>query len=200
MLELKRIYRERERQIKNRLKDFSLMKYRGDREVFAELCFCLLTPGSKAEKADEAIRKLTDNGLLFTGSQEEIAPYLRGVRFFRQKAERIVRARGFSLKELKGDVRSKRIWLVENVKGLGWKEASHFLRNIGEGEEIAIIDRHILKNLVEHGFLEGIPKTITKKRYLELEEIVRSFSKELGISMAELDLLLWSKETGKVFK
>jgi len=37
-------------------------------------------------------------------------------------------------------------WLVKNLTGLGYKEAGHFLRNIGSGK-IAILDRHILRNL-----------------------------------------------------
>jgi len=41
---------------------------------------------------------------------------------------------------------------------------------------------------------------LTKKRYLEIEEKVRRFSREIDIPMGELDLLLWSKETGWIFK
>ncbi len=89
---------------------------------------------------------------------------------------------------------------TENVNGLGYKEASHFLRNVGLGEEFAILDRHILRNLKDFGVLPEIPISLTKKRYLEIEEKVRRFSREIGIPMGELDLLLWSKETGWIFK
>lgn len=94
-----------------------------------------------------------------------------------------------------------REWLVKNVKGVGMKEASHFIRNIGfGGKELAILDRHILKNLKELKVIEKIPKKLTKKTYLEIEEKMREFCKMLGISMYELDMLLWYKETGKVLK
>ena len=93
-----------------------------------------------------------------------------------------------------------REWLVKNVKGLGMKESSHFLRNIGFGFDLAILDRHILKNLKKNGIIKDIPNCLTKKRYMETEEKMRDFSKEIGISMGKLDLLFWSKETGEIFK
>jgi len=92
-----------------------------------------------------------------------------------------------------------REWLVENVKGYGFKEASHFLRNIGY-RELAILDRHILKYLVEFGVIEKVPKSLTKKNYMEIEEKFKQFSGRVGIPMDELDLLFWSLETGEIFK
>ena len=94
----------------------------------------------------------------------------------------------------------KREWLVENVYGYGYKEAAHFLRNIGFYEDIAILDRHILKNLAKLKVIDEVPKSLTKKKYFEIEEKMRSFCNETGISMEELDLILWSQETGEIFK
>src|SRR5438445_10756870 len=93
-----------------------------------------------------------------------------------------------------------REWLVENVKGFGYQEASHFLRNIGLGEGFAILDRHILRNLNRLGVIPEIPPTITKKRYLEIEEKLRRFAAEIGIPFADRELLVWSRETGWIFK
>lgn len=93
-----------------------------------------------------------------------------------------------------------REWLVENVKGLGYKEASHFLRNIGLGEELAILDRHILKNLLLLGVIAELPRSPTKRLYLEIEKEMAAFSSRTGIPMGQLDLLLWYKEAGEVFK
>src|SRR5438445_231557 len=80
------------------------------------------------------------------------------------------------------------------------KEAIHFLRNIRLGEGFAILDRHILRNLNRLGVIPEIPATITKKRYLEIEEKLRRFAAEIGIPIADLDLLFWSRETGWIFK
>ena len=83
---------------------------------------------------------------------------------------------------------------------MGYKESSHFLRNVGFGDDIAILDRHIMKNLVKYGVIEEIPKSLTDKKYLEIEEKMRKFASGVGIPMAHLDLLWWSEETGEIFK
>jgi N-glycosylase/DNA lyase len=93
-----------------------------------------------------------------------------------------------------------RTWLVENVKGIGYKEASHFLRNIGFGKDLAILDIHILKNLKKYGVTKDIPKTLTKIKYFEIENKLKIFSEKIRIPMSHLDLLFWSLETGKIFK
>jgi N-glycosylase/DNA lyase len=62
------------------------------------------------------------------------------------------------------------------------------------------LDRHILRNLGSLGIIPEIPISLTKKRYLEIEEKLRRFSAEIFIPMADLDLLFWSKETGWIFK
>ena len=98
------------------------------------------------------------------------------------------------------EVANLREMLAQDVKGLGMKEASHFLRNIGIGGELAILDRHILRNLVVYGVIDEIPKSLPKKVYLEIEQKTQRFSNEIGIPMDELDLVLWAKETGIVFK
>ena len=89
---------------------------------------------------------------------------------------------------------------MENIKGMGHKEASHFLRNIGLGESLAILDRHILKNLALLGVIKEPPSTLSRRLYLETEKNMKRFSKQAMIPMGHLDLLLWYKEAGEVFK
>src|SRR5439155_1300502 len=105
-----------------------------------------------------------------------------------------------SLYQERKDAIQKRLLEFKHVMGLGYKEASHFLRNIGLGEEFAILDRHILRNLARLKVIPEVPASITKKRYLEIEEKLRRFAADISIPMAELDLLFWSKETGWIFK
>lgn len=208
--ELRKLYQERRDAIRTRLSEFKQVLQRSEEEVFAELCFCLLTPQSSAKTCWDAVTRLRERNLLLKGSQKDIEPVLNSVRFNDSKARYIVQARAMFAKDgallIKPQITSfynpyeLREWLVENVRGLGYKEASHFLRNIGLGEEFAILDRHILRNLAQLGVIPEVPATLTKKRYLEIEEGVRRFSKEIGIPMADLDLLLWSKETGWIFK
>ncbi len=98
------------------------------------------------------------------------------------------------------DIVKTREWLVKNVKGIGLKEASHFLRNIGHGDDLAILDVHILRNMVKYRLIEEMPKTLSRKTYLKLEEKLRLFADSLGVSMGELDILFWSNQTGIIFK
>ena len=135
---------------------------------------------------------------------------LSNVRFKERKAGYIVAARDQLTRDGRLAVRavlegfsdpfSAREWLVDNVLGLGYKEAGHFLRNIGLGEDLAILDRHILKNLAILGVIDEVPTSLTKNRYLEIEKRMIAFSRKVGIPMGHLDLLLWSKETGEIFK
>jgi len=200
---------ERRGDIRQRLEEFRHVLDRDEIEVFAELSFCILTPQSAARTCWNAVLKLQEKHLLAKAGPAEIGEYLHEVRFYENKAKYIVQARNQFTKDglhLKEHIRSfynpfeLREWFVENVKGLGYKEASHFLRNIGHGEEFAILDRHILRNIKKFGIVEEIPTSLTRKKYLDIEERLRHFSKEIDISIADLDLLFWSKETGWIFK
>mgnify|MGYP000152021497 FL=1 len=210
--ELKEIYEGIKPEIQNRLQDFrDVWNNGGDKEIFIEIAFCVLTPQSKAVNAWSAINKLIDTKLLFEGKAEEIAEYLNVVRFKNTKAENLVRLREIMMND-KGEFITKQLfssmkdsferreWIVANVRGMGWKEASHFLRNVGFGEELAILDRHILRNMERLGVIESIPKTITGKSYLEMEAKLRTYVKRIDIPMDEMDLLLWYKEAGEIFK
>jgi len=165
----------------------------------------MLTPQTRAVNCEKAIKILKEEGLLFRGCSKSVSRRLKGlVRFHNNKAGYIVGARK-AIDEIHDAIRNAdnkeaREWIVKNVKGIGYKEASHFLRNVGLGKDIAIIDRHILKNLKKHGALKEIPKSINRKSYLELEKGMKSLAGKAGIPMEELDLLFWSKETGFIFK
>jgi N-glycosylase/DNA lyase len=208
--ELRALYAERKEAIKARLADFRKVMQWDEPEVFAELAFCLLTPQSSAKVCWDAVTRLKQQSLLMKGDASAFEPHLSQVRFGDSKARYIVEARKMFTRDGRLQLKEQlssfynlfelRKWLVDNVKGLGYKEASHFLRNIGLGEEFAILDRHILRNLNRLGVIPEIPGSITKKRYLEMEEKLRRFAGEIGIPMADLDLLFWSKETGWIFK
>ena len=181
-----------------------------DLKIYKELLFCLLTPQSKAENAWEIIKNLERKNLLFEAKENILKDELRMVRFRNNKAKYIRNAQRLFVKDgkakivdtLKGFKNSfeAREWLVKNVKGLGYKEASHFLRNIGLGEDLTILDRHILNALLKFGVIDKLPKTLTRKRYIEIEEKMRDFSKGLGIPLSHLDFVFWQIQTERIFK
>ncbi len=191
-------YNKRKKEIKNRLKEF-----KENKDYFYELCFCLLTPQSKARNADKCVNILKKKD--FLNNEFDCSEILRGnVRFHNNKAKYLIEAKNNfkmiskKINEIKCS-QELREYLVKNIKGFFYKESSHFIRNIGY-RNLAILDRHILKNLVKLKVIEEVPKNLSKKKYLEIEEKFFEFSKTVKIPMDELDLLFWSIETGEVFK
>jgi len=171
-----------------------------DGKIFSELCFCICTANNSAERGLKAQKEIDFCGL----PEPQLRKKMRETvcRFYNSKTEYIMDARRDKDKILCA-VRAPngaavREWLVKNVKGLGYKEASHLLRNIGH-TDVAIIDFHIIDLLEREGIVKR-PKTLTKKVYLAVEDALSALAKKTGTSLAELDLYLWYIETGKVLK
>lgn len=201
--ELKENYIINSNSIKSKLNEFKLV---AKKDYFYELCFCICTPQSKAESAFVVQKKLQE--LDFFNRDINLVEILNNkthyIRFHNQKSKRLIELKNkysHILTILDSDIPAikKREWLFENVNGLGMKESSHFLRNIGY-RDLAILDRHILKHLVNCKLFENIPNISSKKRYLEVEKIFIDFSKRINIPIDELDLLFWSKESGLILK
>jgi N-glycosylase/DNA lyase len=208
---LLRDYEAKEAAIDARLAEFRDVGRRADRDLFAEMAFCILAIQTKGRVADAAVRALAEEDLLWTGPREDIASSLRHrVRFHNHKAAYLVAARDRflapgtpglrSVLSSFGDPPAARAWLVREVDGFGLKEASHFLRNVGHGEDLAILDRHILRNVVRHRIVGRMPRSLTPRRYLAIEDRMRAFASDVGIPLGALDLLFWSRETGEIFK
>src|SRR5438477_2236391 len=90
---LQALYQERKEAIQKRLAEFRQVMQWKDEEVFAELCFCLLTPQSSAKVCWEAVTALKERTLLLKGQPSELEPLLKSVRFSDSKAKYIVEAR-----------------------------------------------------------------------------------------------------------
>lgn len=203
MEELREEFRTKRPAIRTRLKEFRRVSP-GD--YFCELAYCLLTPQSSARNADAAVNALRTARCFDRPAQtaEILRRTEQYIRFHNTKAAHIAEAWKLFpevAEHLAGNTPAPalREWLVQNVRGLGWKEASHFLRNIGY-RDLAILDRHILKNLKTHGVLRTIPKSLTPRRYQSIEKRFLRFAADVGITIDELDLLFWSRETGSIRK
>lgn len=188
--------------INERIKEFKKINKKSNEALFKEMCFCLLTANFSAEKCIKIQNEIGE--CFFTDSKEELTKKLQdyGHRFPNKRSEYISESLKCKdkLKEVVQfhDKNALREWIVKNVKGLGYKEASHFLRNIGF-DDYAIIDIHILDILASHKLIER-PKTITKKKYLEIEDLLKKLATKTDLTLAELDLYLWYMETGKILK
>ncbi len=184
--------------INSKLKEFG--KRGNSKQIFIELCFCILVANNSVEKTQKVWNKINKSFLNF--SEDELRDKLKsaGYRFYNKRADYIISARkhiGELESIFKLEEKETREWLVENIKGLGFKEASHFLRNLGY-KNFGILDRHILRVLLKYGVMDEIPKTLTKKKYLEIENELGKIGAELNISLAELDLYLFYLATEKV--
>jgi len=192
------------RMVRERMGQFRALGSSPKDEIFKELCFCILTANYTAEGGIRIQKEIGDG--FITLPCEALASRLRslGYRFPKKRADYIARAR-LHRSELSRQLSSSkphdvRRWLVENVHGLGYKEASHFLRNIGH-TGFAIIDFHIIDLLAREGIIEGPKsKSLSRKKYEVIETALGAIAKRSGTSQGELDLYLWYLETGKILK
>ena len=184
--------------------DTNFHSHKTTEERFYDLCLCLLVPQERFTRCSKIVEDL--KRFDFYGC-DRFGPFSRvraraivecgGLRFGKRKVDYLLKAwdnfevidaivsLALGSKDCLTD-REKRDWLVENVPGMGMKVASHFLRNIG-ARDLAIIDLHILKYINNGESLRG------KKHYLELEEKMQAEAMKLGLTNAELDVLVWQK-------
>lgn len=206
-------HKARRKEIQARLLEFEEVWRRGsDARLWEELVFCIFTAGASARmgmKSIEAVRPF-----LLDGRRAEMTRALKQAGAHRFPVARpgyIVIARkyfrehcGLRLRERLesfSDPIERRDWLAQEkrIKGLGYKEASHFLRNIGV-RGYAILDKHVMRCLADLNVLDTARPPGTRNRYLEIEEKLRAVARDVKIDFDELDLVLWSMKTGEVLK
>ena len=150
--------------------------------------------------------------ILMTADQAELTNALLGVhRYPNARSRYIVASRTFLQEHCGMRLRKKlfafdcrherRDWLVKEkgIKGLGYKEASHYLRNIGF-KGYAILDKHVLNCLTELKIIDDPKPPNTRTKYLMIEEKLQQLTDLTGIDFDELDLVLWSMKTGVILK
>jgi N-glycosylase/DNA lyase len=176
-------------------------------KYFYELCFCLMTPQSSAAHALAVQQEL--ERLRFHEMDLDPEPLLRQkehyVRFHKTKAKRLIGVKtqfDEAMKIITGPSSAfeKREWLAANINGLSFKEATHFLRNIGMNDGLAILDIHILRCLTRHNVIAEIPSALSKKKYYNIEQLFQRFAEAVSIPIDELDLVFWSGATGFILK
>lgn len=188
--------------VEERIREFEQKNSGDDLVWFSEMCFCILTANTSAEMGIRVQAGITPEEFA-TLSVDDLSSRLRnlGYRFYRTRARYIHENQKFAwnIKKILYGVKDfeKRDWLIQNIMGMGNKEASHFLRNVGY-KDFAIIDKHIFKIMRTYGITNE--SKITEKNYRVLEEKLRRIAENLGMDLARLDLYLWYMETGKVLK
>jgi N-glycosylase/DNA lyase len=209
--ELKALYLLKQAAIQERLRDFeSIWQCADNFRLFEELVFCIFTAGASAKMGLNCIERIRP--MLLTATRGRLTrAVLHKHRYPRSRSGYIVHTRKYVQNEHKMDLRNaiesisdfhlRRDFFAANkgIKGIGYKEASHYLRNIGL-RGYAILDKHILRSLHEFEVIESPKPPGTRTRYLEIEEKMRVFARNIAIDFDELDLLLWSIKTGEILK
>lgn len=154
------------------------------------------------------------SSLLLDGKPEEMTRVLKMTgahRFPTARPNYIVSTRNYLREHFDMKLRSRlrsfsdpyerRDWLAQEkqIKGLGYKEASHFLRNVGVKGH-AILDKHVMRCLAEVGVVDAAKPPANRKKYLEVEQQFLCFARDIRIDADELDLVLWSMKTGEILK
>ena len=210
---LRATHATRRKEIRARLTEFDqVWNSKSDARLWEEMVYCIFTAGASASSgmiAVDAVKPLLNSGsrIALTRALKKPPAY----RFHNVRAEHVVATRkflrtNFSMRlrdqlESFGNPAERRDWLARTpgIKGLGYKEASHFLRNIGF-KGYGILDKHIIRCLAELGVLDSAKPPTTRARYLASESVMKDFANEIGINFDELDLALWSMKTGKILK
>ncbi len=208
---LKQAYTQKKRLIRARLNDFQkIIRTADDNRLFEELTFCICTAGASAKMGLKSVDAMRD--ILPNGSLSKLRKRLDGVHrypnarptYVIHTREYLKREYDFKIKDLLKsfqDPIERRDFFAKNknIKGIGYKESSHFLRNIGFSG-YAILDKHILNTLYELKIIKSPKPPTTRDKYLEIEDKFKEFADNIGIHIDELDLLLWSEKTGEILK
>ncbi|HKP47306.1 MAG TPA: N-glycosylase/DNA lyase [Pyrinomonadaceae bacterium] len=211
--DIRATYAARRKEIRKRINEFrEVWRSGSDDRLWEELVFCIFTAGASARMGISAIEAVRP--LLAQGRQRDMTRALRRAGAHRFPVERpgyIVVTRNFLREHCNMELRKKllsfqdplerRDWLAQEkrIKGLGYKESSHFLLNIGV-RGYAILDKHVMNCLCDLQIVETPKPPTTRSRYLEVEQKLKAFAADVGIDFDELDLVLWSMKTGEVLK
>ena len=208
---IKAAHRERREEIRIRLDEFRAVgTEQNDDRLWEEMVFCFFTGGCSATMGLRSLEKVRP--LLKTGTQKQLARALKGVhRYPNERARYVFESRNFLHSDCGlrlgkrlngfGCPIERRDWLAreKGIKGLGYKEASHFLRNVGY-RGYAILDKHVLRCLAELRIIDEPKPPNSRDRYLTVEGKLRDLTNAVGIDFDELDLVLWSIKTGMILK
>jgi Thermostable 8-oxoguanine DNA glycosylase len=209
-------YREHEDEIESRIESFCDLRDAPEERLFQELVFVVLTSQSRARDCWSAAVELESSDILLEGSEEEISEVLfrHDVSYEERKAGQVLevrrRLRQPTLTDpepelrlcdrIDGEPGRVRRDLVDSLPGVGMKAASHFLRNVGRGMNLAVLSGYICTALSRMDYLGSPDRPADSEDYLDKERVFRNAAHDMGLDVQELDLAVWCAETGEVFK
>jgi N-glycosylase/DNA lyase len=177
-------------------------------ELWTSMSFCVLSSNVRLDSANKAHRAIWSIPLLFDigDRTDNLELQLQnrligaGYRFHKTKAVKLanswvaLRENHACLVDLinnSTDVLSVREYVVKMFPGIGIKQASMFLRDIGVTCELPVIDIHIRRFLSAH-VAEFNPSI--KSDYLQAESWLGELARIHTSSVAAVDLAIWAAE------
>jgi len=205
--------------LKNEKKITPYWKNMDDNELWNHLVFCILSSNVPYELALSSTLHLMENNLLDVSwlsntekgylriSHELSRPIFKPKKRngdFRKYRFPLIRSRnihnaskiiknGFTklLDDKKTDFEIRNN-IAKCISGIGLKQSSLFLRNIGFSNNLAIIDTHIiafLNKILEPPLKKSL--ITSEKQYFKIEEILVNITKNLNLDLSLFDLALW---------
>jgi N-glycosylase/DNA lyase len=187
-------------------------------DLWRELVACILGSRVRFELAHSAVERMERERLLceprrssrFEQYEQDIIRVLSEAEgpgaqsrypFFRMRASQIRHAAerlygcGETIRaflENSRDIRDARRRLASEVSGLGPKQASLFLRNIGYTAHIAVLDVHVLTYMSWVGLTDAPMKSVsTIRKYEALEDAFIEHAYSFGHAPDRFDLAVW---------
>ncbi len=192
--------------------------------LWRELCLCIISSRTRFEMALAAVNSLERVGLLrrlreepedISYSQVEAilkppkhlrTPTNHSIPFWRLRARQLVEAAQrlytngngglMALLSGFGDPGELRGYLVSEIPGIGMKQASHFLQNVGFSSDFAVIDAHLLSFLRDELMvIDADDKNLSKALYVELEQRIQRLAAANGFDLGLLDHVVWAMKS-----
>lgn len=185
-------------------------------KLWNELSTCLLSSQVPYELAVAAANAIEHSGVLLEPSKSdtqrtseaiervlgqsfEVNGRLRLYRFKRSRSVQLARtchavrdgygALGSLVAGFEGDV-AAREWFLKNAPGIGPKQASMFLRNIGYSYHLAVLDRHVLNYMLAIDL--DVPEQTTRRDWYHLcEQSLKSHAETIGYRVGVVDWAIW---------
>ncbi len=204
--------------IENRIKVRVVSHWR-EYDLRKELIGCILGSQVRHEMAVAATENMEYAGLLddacwfdckdegfesrvlevLTGQSDDL-PHSGSYRFPQARSKQLAQARNALAQiplatRLADDVAPKHLRknLITDIPGLGPKQASMFLRNIGRSYDLAILDTHVLRFMDMQNLLSIKQARIgTVKGYERAEGVVIDYADSLGYPAGYLDWAIWA--------
>ena len=192
-------YENVEDQATQRLHQFENVE-RTEKALFEELAFCVFAANSSAKMAQKAVSLLKP--ILHTGDESQYKSAVKGkVRFYNVRSEYLA----YNFEYVQKTSLRKMICVDKprkellNLKGIGMKEASHFLRNTGHSGYV-ILDKHIREIAYKLEILETASYESSYENYILKEAKIIEFCETNNLDIDVFDLAAWSYKTGKILK